>query len=205
MVLFEQGRYEEAAAAFEKLLEATPDNPDLRASYAGVLGALGRYDEAIVQLDMAISIKPLSPQAYHNRAVAYERKGDADSAVADYRRALRYGNFTPSREALQRLGAPITVEPLDTDAKTRAAMLSEEAAAAAKRGDYTGAIRLLDEAEKLAPDLVLVLQYRSNVTYLMGDLDGAIRALERGLEIEPENVLFRENLKTLKAKKAQSP
>lgn len=201
MILFEQGRYDEAAVAFDKLVTESPHDPDLRSSYAGVLGQLGRYDEAIAQLDIAISIKPLSPQAYHNRAVAYERKGDTAAAVADYRRALKYGNFAPSREALQRMGVSPTTEVLDSETKARAATLAEEAAAAAKRGDYPGALRLLDEAEKLAPGFVLVYQYRSNVSYLAGDLDGSIRALERGLEIEPENVLFQENLKTLRARK----
>jgi predicted AlkP superfamily phosphohydrolase/phosphomutase/Flp pilus assembly protein TadD len=201
MVLFEQGRYEEAAAAFEKLMADSPDNPDLRVSYAGVLGQLGRYDEAIAQLDTAISMRPLSPQAYHNRAVAYERKGDIDAAVADYRRALRYGNFGPSLDALTRLGVSPSTDTLD-ERETRAVQLAEEAANAARRGDYPSAQRLLDEAERVAPDFSLVHQYRSNVAYLAGDIDGAIRALERGLELEPDNVLFRENLKTLRARKA---
>lgn len=202
MVLFEQGRYDEAAAAFEKLIADSPDSADLRANYAGALGQLGRYDEAIAQLDIAIRIRPLSPQAYHNRGVAYERKGDIDAAVADFRRALKYGNFQPSRDALRRLGASVTADGAASPEHSRALTLAEDAAAAAKRGDYPAALKLLDEAENVAPELPLVYQYRSNVSYLAGDIDGAIRALERGLAIEPDNVLFKENLKTLQAKKA---
>ena len=81
-------------------------------------------------------------------------------------------------------------------------MLAEQASAAARRGDYTGAIQLLDEAERLGPDMIIIQQYRSNVTYLLGDIDASIRALERGLELDPENVLFRQNLKNLREKKA---
>jgi tetratricopeptide (TPR) repeat protein len=201
MVLFEQGRYDEAAAAFEKLVRESPENPDLRVSYAGVLGQMGRYDDAIAQLDSAIAMKPLSPQAYYNRALANERKGDTNAAIADYRRAVRYGNFEPAATALERLGVSTTDEVLD-EARTRALGLAEQAAEAAKRGDYPSAMRLLDEAETAAPDFALVQQYRSNVAYLAGDIDGSIRALERGLELDPGNVLFQQNLKTLRAKKA---
>jgi len=204
MVLFEQKRYDEAAAAFEKLIEEKPDEPGLRVSYAGVLGELSRYDEAIAQLDIAIKIAPLYPQAYHNRGVAWERKGDIAAAIEDYRRAVKYGNFDLSRQALVRLGVSPRSEVLDSESKERAASLADEAAVAAKRGDYAGALHLLDEAEKLAPDLILIQQYRSNVSYLAGDLDGSIRALERGLELEPDNVLFKQNLQTLRAKKAAS-
>jgi predicted AlkP superfamily phosphohydrolase/phosphomutase len=203
MVLFDQKRYREAADAFATLVEHAPDDPELRASYAAALGELKRYDEALAQLDKAIELKPLSPPAYHNRAVVHERKGNLDAAIADYRRAIRFGNFAPSREALERLKVPPVAETIVSDDEARALQLAEQAAAAAKRGDYPGAARLLDQAEAASPKLVMIQQYRSNVFYLMGDIDGAIRALERGLEIEPDNVLFRENLKTLKTKKAQ--
>jgi adenylosuccinate lyase len=75
---------------------------------------------------------------------------------------------------------------------------AERAADAARRGDYVGAADHLDAAEKLAPKLALIHQYRSNVAYLMGDLEGAIAALERGLELEGDNALFRVNLERLR-------
>ncbi len=58
---------------------------------------------------------------------------------------------------------------------------------------------MLDEAERQAPELALVQQYRSNVAFLMGDRQAAISALERGLELEPDRVLLSENLKRLRA------
>ena len=60
-------------------------------------------------------------------------------------------------------------------------------------------MRLLDEAEALAPKYALVHQYRSNVAYLMGDRAAAIAALKKGLAIEPDNALFRENLRRLES------
>ena len=201
-VLFQQGRYEEAVEAYAKLVAASPDKAGLRASYAGALGTLKRYDEALEQLDAAIRLDPINVEAYHNRGVIREMKGDRAAAVKDYQAAMRYGNFEPSRLALARLGASESGVAVRNEAEQRAAQLVQQAAEAAKRGDYPGANQMLDEAEAIAPRYVLVHQYRSNVAYLSGDIDGAIRAIEKGLSIEPDNQLFRTNLAHLKETKA---
>jgi tetratricopeptide (TPR) repeat protein len=63
-------------------------------------------------------------------------------------------------------------------------------------------MKLLAEAERIAPRYPLVYQYQSNVAYLMGDLSKAIQVLEKALELEPENALFKTNLQRLKAQAA---
>jgi Flp pilus assembly protein TadD len=67
--LFESGRFEEAERAYAKLVAEQPRDVGLRTSLAGALGALGRYDEALEQLDVSAKLDPLNPEAYHNRAV----------------------------------------------------------------------------------------------------------------------------------------
>jgi tetratricopeptide (TPR) repeat protein len=69
----------------------------------------------------------------------------------------------------------------------------------ARRGDYAGAMQLLDTAEQRAPGAVLVYQYRANVAFLMGDTDMATAALRHALEIEPDNALFQANLARFRA------
>lgn len=198
-VLFEEGKYEKAVEAYRKLVAADPNDGGLRTSLAGALGALGKYDEALEQLEAAIKLQPLNPEAYHNRAVIHERKGDVDAAIADYRTALKYNpQYEPSRQALQRLGAPMkSPEAPRTPEQEKAFALAEEAGSLARRGDYKTAMARLDEAEKVAPKFALVYQYRSNVAYLMGDKEAAVAALKKGLELDPGNALFRENLKRL--------
>jgi len=203
--LFAQGRYEEAAKAYAQLLVASPEDGALHASLAGALGALGRYDEALVHLTRALAIDPLSAEAWHNRAVVHERRGDTGAAIADYREALRYNpSYAPSREALGRLGEPGDFAPLPKH-QVRARLIAERAARAARSGDYAGAMRLLDEAESAAPEFALIHQYRSNVAYLMGDRARAIAALRKGLSLEPDNALFQENLKRLLAAAKETP
>jgi predicted AlkP superfamily pyrophosphatase or phosphodiesterase len=106
-ILFESGRFEEALIAYRKLVEGAPNDAALRASLAGTLGALGRFDEALDEAGRAIALSPLLPEPYHNRAVIHERRGDRAAAIRDYRDALRYNPaYEPSREALLRLLPP---------------------------------------------------------------------------------------------------
>jgi Tfp pilus assembly protein PilF len=180
-------------------VQQDPKDSSLRTSLAGALGALGRYDEAMRQLDVAIKLEPLNAEAYHNRGAVFERQGKRSAAVDEYRTAVRYNpSYEPSRTALTRLTGSADVNPPRNPQQKEAAQLAEQAAQAARHGNYAQASQLLDKAEKLAPNYVIVHQYRANVAYLSGDRRGAIRALERALAIEPGNALYRANLARLK-------
>ncbi len=196
---FQEGRFAEAAAEYARLVKESPSDSGLRASLAGALGALGRYDAALEELTRAIALDPVNVEAYHNRAVVHERRGDREAAIHDYQTALRYNpQYEPSRKALERLGAPLPNVPR-TPEERDALDLAEQAAAAARRGDYPGANRLLDEAVRRAPRYALVYQYRANVAYLSGDKKAAVAALREALKLEPDNALFRKNLERLQA------
>jgi Flp pilus assembly protein TadD len=198
-VLFQSGKHQEAADAYAKLVRENPRDSSMRTSLAGALGALGRYREALQELEVASRLDPLNVEAYHNRGAALERLGRKDEAIRQYRTALRYRpQYEPSRQALRRLTGSAEVNAPRSESEKRAFGLAEEAAAAARRGDYAHAGQLLTEAERLAPRYVLVHQYRSNVAYLAGDRAGAIRALEKALALEPDNALFRANLARLR-------
>ncbi len=196
---FEAGRYRDAAKMYQQLVDSEPDDAALRSSFAGVLGALERYDLALEQLDRAIDLEPLSVEAFHNRAVIKERLGSPQDAVGDYVTALRYNpQYEPSRRALYRLTGQTDVRAPRSEAEAQASQLVQQASQAARKTNYEEALRLLDAAEQAAPGYVLVYQYRSNVAYLMGDLPLGIAALEKALEIEPDNALFERNLERLK-------
>jgi predicted AlkP superfamily phosphohydrolase/phosphomutase/tetratricopeptide (TPR) repeat protein len=205
-MMFEQGRHQEAADAYRRLVALDPEDATLRTSLAGALGALGRYDEAMKELDAAIAIEPLNVEAYHNRGAVFERRNDPKSAIEEYRRAVRYNpQYEPSRRALQRLTGSADVNAPRTEGERQAAALAQEASQAARRGDYAAAMRLLDEAEKHAPRYVMVHQYRSNVAYLAGDTRRAMAALETALSIEPDNALFKANLERLRRPPSAKP
>jgi Flp pilus assembly protein TadD len=151
------------------------------------------------ELEAAIKLEPLNVEAYHNRGAVYERLGKPEQAVKEYRTAVRYSpTYEPSRKALARLTGSAEVNQPRNPQERDAARLADQASQAARRGNYAEATRLLNEAEKLAPDYVLIHQYRANVAYLSGDKRGAIRALERALQLDPGNELYRANLARLR-------
>ena len=199
-IAFEEGRYDEAREIYRRLIEAEPEEPGLRTSLAGALGATGDYEGALEQLEVALELDPLNVEAYHNRAVIHERQGHPDLAIGDYNTVLRYApDYEPSRAALLRLTGSASANAPKGEAEQQAGFLAEKASQAARRGDYETALTLLDHAEAIAPQYGLVFQYRANVAYLKGDRDAAIAALERALKLEPDNALFRENLTRLQA------
>lgn len=197
-VYFQEGRYPEAAKAYEELLQSQPQDGGLHASLGGVYAAMERYDEALAQLAEAEKLEPLNAETYYNRALIFERRGEREKAIAEYTRGLRYDpRYEPARAALARLTGSAQVHR-PNDAGERAALkLAQQASELARKGNYAAASKNLDEAERLAPQLALVYQYRSNVAFLRGDRDAAVAALQKALEIEPDNELFKANLKRL--------
>jgi Tfp pilus assembly protein PilF len=197
-IAFQEQRFDEAERRYRVLIAAEPEDAGLRSSLAGVLGALGRYDEAMRELDAALAADPINPEGYHNKGVLLERTNRTAEAVEQYRTAVRYRpDFEPSRQALARLTGTTDVRAPRDEAEARATALCEAAADAARRGDYPTAFARIEEAQRAAPGYVLPHQYESNVAYLAGDVARAIAALERALELEPGNALFRHNLEQL--------
>src|SRR5262249_26988664 len=195
---FQAGRFEEARQAFSELVQQNPNDGALHTSLAGTLGALGRYDDAQKELDIAIALDPLNPESYHNRGVIYEKEGRTEEAIAAYRNALRYRpDYEPSTHALVRLTGSATSGEPRTPAQQLAGKIAAQAENEARRGDYAAAMKTLDEAQRIAPRYPLVYQYRSNVAFLMGDRPAAIAALKKAIELEPDNALFRTNLQRL--------
>jgi Flp pilus assembly protein TadD len=205
-MLLRAGRYEEAAAAFEKLAEEEPENAMVQLNLAVALSNQRRLDEALVILERVEELDPTNPLLYFNRGAIYEWQGNEKAAVEEYRRTLQVdANHERAKLALERLTGSARVYVPANEEQRRAMELAVQAAELSRRGDYEQAIELLDEAAALAPDLAMVHQYRSNVSYLAGDLDGAIAALERVLELEPENAVARKNLEAARKKRDSSP
>jgi len=198
---FKAGNYERAQAIYAELIAQTPKDANLHASLAGCFGAQGRYQEALQAISDCLELQPVSSEALHNRAVIHERLGNIDAAVEDYRQALRYDpRYEPSRVALINLTGSGEVRIPTNETEAAATHLAEEASAAARRGAYDEALRLLDQAATTAPDFVLVYQYQSNVAFLMGDFELAEKALTKALELEPNNELFKQNLENVHRK-----
>jgi tetratricopeptide (TPR) repeat protein len=78
---YQTGRYEEAAATYEKML-AIGDDAFMRNNYANVLRDWGKTDEAEAQYRKAIDTDPSLAFAYSNLAILLSKQGDNEGALA---------------------------------------------------------------------------------------------------------------------------
>lgn len=83
-----QGKYSEALAAYNKILETDKGYPDIY-YYQGLLYRdMGLLDEAICAFQTAVTQNPNSAEAYYNLGYAYRCKGLHSEAIPEYQKSL---------------------------------------------------------------------------------------------------------------------
>lgn len=134
-------RESEAIHAFEAAVAADPSLTDLKTrievltfralerdlASARRAAKAGRADEAVRLYREAIEASPDSPFLYRERAIVEAGRGDDESALEDFRRA-------------------VSLDPTDATSKLRIAELLD------KRGDSEAALRAYDEAIAIEPN-----------------------------------------------------
>jgi tetratricopeptide (TPR) repeat protein len=76
-----------ALTNFDRLAERDPRNAEIHNYRARVLEALGRPEDALQSLDLALAISPRNLADLRNRAIVLTRLGRLTEAVTSYRRA----------------------------------------------------------------------------------------------------------------------
>ena len=142
ITLVEEGRWEDAVAAFTEAIELEPEDTDLLASAyrnrSVALGELGRIEEALTDASAAIDLQPVDTdilaQAYVNRSVDLARLGRCEEAVTDttaaidlqpadtdilaqayVNRSVDLARLGRCEEAVTDTTAAIDLQPADTD------------------------------------------------------------------------------------------
>lgn len=83
-----QGRFQDAAEAFEKALERAPANARVHTNLAGIYQYLGRTDEAMDMLQQSLEIRP-TYRALTNLGTMYFYQRDYLQAIRMYEQALQ--------------------------------------------------------------------------------------------------------------------
>jgi Flp pilus assembly protein TadD len=101
--LHQSGRLQEAALLYRQVLSSTSNHPEALRLLGLLTHELGDYARAADLLGQSIAVSDAAtPVDYYNLAVALERSGQVDQAIAHYRQAL---NGNPAfAEALLNLG-----------------------------------------------------------------------------------------------------
>jgi tetratricopeptide (TPR) repeat protein len=84
-----QAYYDRALADYEVALGIEPDVYTYNA-HGSIVGALGRWDEAIQEYGLAAALAPDYPETFFNRGYAYKVLGQAEEAIADFERFLAF-------------------------------------------------------------------------------------------------------------------
>jgi adenylate cyclase len=162
--------------AAERALALDPSLPDAHAAKGRVLTGLGRYDEAVRELNIALG---LDPDSYEANAAA------ARCAVATHRHD----------DAIEYLEKAAQVYPTDFWALGMAVQAYE--AVGDEAGAKSAARRALDRIEKIIatePDHGTATSFGVTALVTLGETDRAMEWAERALLLDPDNFNLHYNL-----------
>lgn len=129
--LYHQGKCSEAAAQFDLVVRANPENAFAQNAAGVAYSCQKLYAQAIQRFNMAIQLKPGSPAAYHNRGSVYMASAQYNLAAEDFtwaieeepensqnytRRGLANLRLRKYEEALADFDRAITLNPSDAPA-----------------------------------------------------------------------------------------
>lgn len=120
------------------------------------------YNEALVEINKAVSINPKSAKAYHYRATVLAYKGDLDRAIADWNKSIELDN-------------------------TRFIAYFSRALAFYKKGDADRAIADWTKSIELNPAYTESYYRRGTTYYEKNEYDKAIADFSKGIESDPKN------------------
>jgi len=90
IVYMREENYSRAMRDYDRALSLMPDMPEIKINLGAMLYHMGRFREAIEALDAGVKAQNIDARAagFYNRALAYERLGEARRAYDDYNAAL---------------------------------------------------------------------------------------------------------------------
>ena len=159
-LLFAAGRAEQGAQAVDRALALDPDDPQPLEIRARFRTATGRLEDARHDLDLYLARRPEDAQAHFMSGVVYEQSGDAERAIAAYRRAAE-------------------LDPTAFEPRNNLALLLTSR-------DLDGALAAAQEAYALRPDNPAVLDTLGDLYLRKGMVDRATSLLEDAHARAPE-------------------
>lgn len=174
----EVGRPEKAAEEFRKALSREPEDPWLHSMLAAAYLLMKRYDDAIKEADVAISLNPEFDYALRVKSRAFHAKGDIYWARNVLREAIRLDPTNPDYPGLMSLY-----------------LTDENRIAWAKRYAYKGL--------RIDPKNVLCRRALAIQNINTGRNEEALKIVIELLEEDPESPFEQELLATIKLNQNQ--
>ena len=146
----------------DAFLDKQPDHFGVRQLRAALSSRLGQFVEMLGDAEAMVRLMPEDAASFVWRSLAHISNGNADSGLADVKRAMQLGESVLWSSVVRGL-----------------------ALATAER--YVDAIGAFDDALEVDPDFVAALLGRASAYTSLGNVNGAVTDLTQALEFEPEN------------------
>ncbi len=161
VALFQRGYLEQAAASFQQVVAAKPNEPEAYYNLGTLYLRKNEFAEARQYLEQTIKLRPNHPEAWNNLGMIAAQQGQADDAIRNFRESLRLrpdyaiallnlgnvyrrqGNFT---EAEKLLKGALALEPENSEVNYNLGMLY------ARQEQLALASQYLERAVSLRPD-----------------------------------------------------
>ncbi|HLG18033.1 MAG TPA: tetratricopeptide repeat protein [Blastocatellia bacterium] len=189
---YEKNKYNEAADAFTKAIEANPDSAEAYTGRGNARRSLRDYAAASADFNKAIALDARASEAYRGRSMVKRAQNDFSGALADANRAIDLApNFDRgyltrglAREGLKDLAGALS------DYNRAISLDPSYAMSHYYRGrvlfeskDYARAIPDFNRAISLDPSYAMSYFQRGRARYASKDYDGALADYNRYIEM----------------------
>lgn len=184
-------KFADAAADFEKALEASSEHLGALMGAADAYSAAGRPEEALRMYDRAIRANPNNPLVYNNRGMYLQQQKRWQDATADFTRALEldpnyFYALTNRGFALLESGDPQAAET-DFTASLRAnpnqpSVYSMRGAARLAQGRIQEALQDYNRVLEQTPGNAVAMADIGFAKFFAGDYSGALQSFEQAMQ-----------------------
>jgi serine/threonine-protein kinase len=195
--LFHDWNWAEAEGEFKRALQLNPGSSDAHQMYAYYLAAMGRFDEAVREMERARELDPLSVVKIVGIGEVFHLARRFDEAASQYRKALEMDpNFGFAHWALGRaltgkgmydeaIAAFQKAIPLSGDSPDEPAELARAYALAGRRRE---ALKIIDELKRQSERKYVAPTSIATIYGALGDREQAFAWLERA-RVERDSLL----------------
>ena len=177
------GNNQKAAEYYRKAIAVSPNDIDLRLSYAKMLDSLGNEDAAVVEYNYILSKVNDNKEVLYALERIYKKKLENSPSDPDITANLgaimqKQGNFD---EALMYYQKSEYLNPSNINTRLNVGTLYQQ------KGDYRTAIKAYDSVLILYPDNVNANLYKAQANAALGDTKAAISGFQKVMSLDPAN------------------
>lgn len=183
-----------AARDYEQAISLNYRRPELYNNLGAVYIDQGRYQDAILNLNQALMLRPNYFMAVLNRAVAYSKQGKMSQALVDFSEAERLNPHSPLLYLNRGLAefaagyyeaaAQDYSQLIDLQPDSARAYL-ERGRALMKMEAYQNALEDFQQAIALSPNYAMPYFYTAELLFNKGETDQALSYAERAKLLAP--------------------